>query len=109
MRTPAGTECPFYYADFHRGRNKQACRLIERNAASLPWEPRLCTGCPVPRLTQANACQHLVLEATVAKAWLGLQRKIKVTAHCTKSLTDVPQPEIGCGQCHGNLDKFITG
>ena len=30
MRTPAGTECPYYYADYYRGRSKQECRLIDR-------------------------------------------------------------------------------
>ena len=31
MRTPAGTECKFFYANYFRGRNQQECRLIAAN------------------------------------------------------------------------------
>ena len=36
MRTPANTECPYYYEDFYRGRSTQECRLVGRN----PWGDR---------------------------------------------------------------------
>jgi hypothetical protein len=100
LRTPAGTECPFYYADFHRGANRQECRLIERNPASAPWMPDLCAGCPVPRILLANGCPNLVLEARVHKGVLGLNRRVDVRASCTQSGAAVAEPEVGCGQCH---------
>ncbi len=100
MRTPAGTECRFYYADYYRGRNKQECRLIQRNPNSERWTPGLCQTCPVPRLLLANACPHLVLEGRVAKGWGGLTRKVEVAAACTKHLVDVAEPAVGCGHCH---------
>lgn len=106
MRTPAGTECPFFYADYFRGRNKQECRLVARNPNSERWEPKLCTGCPVPRIVRANACTHLVLEAQVQKTLLGLGRKIVITATCTDTSAEVAQPEIGCGHCHENFEKL---
>ncbi len=62
MRTPAGTECPFYYEDFHRGREHQECRLIERTPDGGKYTPDLCARCRVPRILQANACEHMVLE-----------------------------------------------
>jgi len=100
MLTPAGTECPFYYADFHRGREKQACRLIERTQGGGNWTPDLCGRCSVPRILLANACPNMVLEARVKSGFLGLGRGVEVSAHCLRSLQEVSEPEIGCGQCH---------
>ena len=100
MRTPAGSECPHYFEDFHRGRNRQECRLIARNPGSRPWRPELCAVCPVPRFLQANACPKLVLRAQVRSGLLGLRRKVEVSAECRLSLAAVPEPEIGCGRCH---------
>lgn len=100
MRTPAGFECEFFHGDYHRGRNVEACRLIDRNPRSEKWNRGLCKDCPVPGVVRANACQHLVLEATVVKTMLGLGRKVQLRAHCTKSRQAVAEPEVGCGQCH---------
>jgi hypothetical protein len=100
VRTPAGTECPHYYEDFHRGRQRQECRLIGQNPRGAPWKPELCRACPVPRILQANACPNLVLTATVRPGVLGLGRGVEVHAECLLSLGDISQPEIGCGHCH---------
>jgi hypothetical protein len=62
MRTPAGSECPFYYADFNRGRNKQECRLIAPAPGRRGWTPDLCGRCAVPRIRMANACPNLIPE-----------------------------------------------
>jgi hypothetical protein len=100
MRTPAGTECPHYFADYHRGRSRQACRLLEANARSRPWTPDLCSRCRVPRIVMANACPNLLLEAQVASGFLGLGRRVEISARCVRSERAVPEPEIGCGLCH---------
>lgn len=100
MRTPAGTECPFYYADFHRGREKQECRLIDRTPGGGRWAPELCARCTVPRIVRSNACPHMMLAARVRRGFLGLARHVQVSARCLRSLQDVAEPEIGCGQCH---------
>jgi len=99
MRTPAGTECKFYYEDFHRGRSKQECRLIQRNPASEPWRPYLCKTCPVPAILRANACPNMVLEARVGRRW-GLLRQVKVQAFCLLAMEKVDEPMVGCGRCH---------
>jgi hypothetical protein len=99
VRTPAGSECPFYFEDFHRGRQKQECRLLPASAQRA-WSPNLCARCSVPRIVLANACPHLVLEARVAAGPLGIGRRMQVSASCTRSLTGVREPEIGCGHCH---------
>lgn len=99
MITPAGTECKFYYEDFHRGRSRQECRLLQRNPASEPWRPNLCKTCPVPAILRANACSNVVLEARVGRRW-GLLSRVKVRAFCLLSKVEVAEPMVGCGSCH---------
>ena len=99
MRTPAGTECTYYYEDFHRGRSQQECRLIARNPASEPWRSSLCRTCPVPAILRANACPNMVLEARVGRRW-GLRRQVKVRAYCLLAMEEVADPMVGCGRCH---------
>ena len=100
MITPAGVECRYYYEDYYRGRERQECRLVAQNPESEPWRPELCKTCPVPGILRANACPHLVLEGRVEKGFLGLRRRLKVSAVCSKYLVEVPEPHIGCGHCH---------
>ena len=98
MRTPAGTECRFYYEDNYRARVHQECRLIARNPHSERWTPDLCGRCPVPGILRANACSDLVLEGRVVRRF-GLFSRVEVTAFCARHLVDVPEPMVGCGQC----------
>jgi hypothetical protein len=108
MRTPAGTECPHYYADFHRGRQKQACRLIEATPNGGRWTPDLCARCSVPRIILANACPNMVLHARVRRGLLGLRRSVEVTATCRHIQGPVEHPEIGCGHCHENRPTILV-
>ncbi len=80
MRTPYGQDCKYYYADFHRGRHEQVCRLAEANPASETWQPDVCRSCPVPEILRANACEYLVLNGRVVKGLLGFGRKMVVEA-----------------------------
>jgi hypothetical protein len=41
-----------------------------------------------------------VLEGRVEKGFLGLSRRVRVSAVCSKHLVEVLQPHIGCGHCH---------
>ena len=100
MITPAGKECRYYYSDYFRGRATQECRLIGLNRQSAAWAPALCKTCPVPSILLANSCPNLVLEGRVAKVLLGLRRRVRVTAVCSKHLVEVRHPHIGCGHCH---------
>ena len=105
MRTPAGSECPYYFEDFHRGRDVQDCRLIDRTPNGGKWQPEHCSSCRVPRISMANACPNLVLEARAKSVFLGLVgKKVEVSASCVLTKGPVEVPEIGCGHCHEVLD-----
>lgn len=99
MRTPAGTECRYYYEDFNRGRTAQECRLIQGNPNSAPWKSGLCKTCPVPAILRANACPHMHLEAWVGRRWLVLPQ-VRVRAFCERIDQAVADPMVGCGHCH---------
>jgi hypothetical protein len=107
MRTPAGSECPYYFEDFFRGRDRQECRLIDQNPNSKKWTPDLCAKCRVPTITLANACPNMILEATVRSGFLGIGRTVEVKASCIRSMETVKEPEIGCGLCHEEISAFI--
>jgi hypothetical protein len=103
MITPAGEECRFYYEDFYRGRSTQECRLIARNPDSEPWQPSLCSSCPVPGILRANASPHLALEGRVVKRFF-FQRRVEVYAVCTKHLVEVEDPHVGCPECRAEAE-----
>ena len=99
MKTPAGKECKFYYADFYRGRNMQVCRLIEQNPESLRWRPHLCHTCTVPDILRANQSETLKLEAKVVNKWFGLKQEVEVEGWCSVCFSHVPNPMLGCPNC----------
>jgi hypothetical protein len=100
MRTPAGTECRYFYGDYRRGRNHEECRLLEDASPKQQWTPDLCRNCPVPAILMANACPNLVLEGISHKGLLGIGRRVQVSAYCTLVQENVAEPHIGCGKCH---------
>ncbi|MBC8332213.1 MAG: hypothetical protein H8E28_09560 [Anaerolineae bacterium] len=102
MRTPAGKECPYFYGDYYRGRNREECRLLEN------WQSKLCNTCPVPGIHLANACQHMVLNATVVRPFFILPPEVQISAYCKKTEQAVAEPQIGCGKCH-SLPEIFTG
>ncbi len=106
MRTPAGFECRYFYGDYYRGRNQEECRLIGNAAPPKNWTPDLCRTCPVPAILRANACPSLELRGEVERTMLGLRRRVKVSAYCTRSEKAVAEPEVGCGLCHPLPDVF---
>jgi hypothetical protein len=108
MRTPAGKECRYYYEDFHRGRNRQECRLLQRNPRSEAWRPNDCKNCPVPDILWANASEHLQLEATIRPGFLGIGRHVEVTARCSKHNVEIPDPYVGCEQCAAERPDLST-
>ena len=107
MRTPAGFECKYFYGNYFRGRHEEECRLIGSTPPPHQWTPDLCKTCPVPGILQANACPNLVLHGEVGGQLLGLRKRVKVSAYCTKSQTNVAEPEIGCGLCHPEIKEFF--
>ncbi len=106
MRTPAGRECPHYYADFNRHtRDVEECRLAKANPQSLPWHARDCAKCPVPDITLANASPDMQLVLTIKSGWLGLMRRVEVEAICLKN-GELVDPYVGCPDDHPGLDIF---
>ncbi len=99
MRTPAGTDCRFYYEDYHRGRDLRECRLIANTPGGGRWEPALCRDCPTPAIQRANACPNMALQARVTRR-LYFWRRVTVESYCTRHLAPVKNPHIGCGHCH---------
>jgi hypothetical protein len=99
MRTPAGTECKFYYEDYYRGSERRECRLLNRNPHSARWQPEHCRRCPVPGILRANACPDMILEGSVKRRFL-LGEKVVVEAYCMRTMRPVPEPHVGCGECH---------
>jgi hypothetical protein len=101
MRTPAGKDCPHYYADFNRGRRVQECRLIEENNASPPWQSNDCAQCQVPDILRANASPLMELKLTVrAGLVFGIGRHLDISATCDKHSVPIPDPFVGCEQCN---------
>lgn len=107
MRTPAGKECKYYYQDFHRGRSLQECRLLETGKDSLPWEPNVCSGCPVPEILRANSCPHMVLRGKLVRRLL--RKQVKIGAYCTEYKEIVTNPYVGCGRCHPGAAAVLAG
>ncbi len=106
MRTPAGKECEYFYGDYHRGRNREECRLLPLNEADK-WKPRLCETCPVPDILLANRCEHMVLRARIKRPLMVLPERMDIEAYCTKTEQAVSNPYVGCGECH-NLPEIIA-
>jgi len=100
MRTPAGTECKFFFGEYYRGRNMEECRLIGNTPPPRHWTPDLCRTCPVPGIQRANACEHMELSGKVSPAFLFKKRQVLATAFCHKSDQVVDNPYVGCDVCH---------
>ena len=107
MKTPAGSECPYFYGNYYRGREQEECRLIGDAPAPRNWHAGLCSKCPVPGIILANECPNMILHAEVRNLLFGLRKEIEVKAHCKKTNREVDVPEIGCGECHPIPDIFL--
>ncbi len=100
MRTPAGTECPYFYGDYYRGKNVEECRLIGDRPSPQNWTRDLCATCPVPSIKRANACENMQLIPTIVRKFPWIKRQVKITAFCIKAQSKVDVPQVGCGLCH---------
>jgi hypothetical protein len=100
MRTPAGFECPYFYGNYFRGKKQEECRLIGQPQPVGDWSADLCKSCPVPGIVRANACPNMILHGKVEYYFLGLKRRVKITAVCKNTNQNIAEPEIGCGHCH---------
>ncbi len=99
MRTPAGSECNYFYGDYYRGRQQEECRLLI--APGAHWTRDLCRTCPIPSITRANACEFMAFRAEVTRpVTAAFQRRVQVKAFCEKTEREVAEAHIGCGECH---------
>ena len=96
MKTPAGSECKYFYGDYYRGRDMEECRLL-----GVSWIRDLCRTCPVPSINQANACETMQLHGEVVRPLgVAFQRRVKISAYCEKTKRSGFDAHIGCGECH---------
>jgi hypothetical protein len=107
MKTPAGTECRYFFGDYHRGKNKEECRLLQTANPPLDWDERLCFSCPVPGILRSNSCEHLRLIPELKRPFPLFPKEVRIDAYCIKTKQDVREPQIGCGQCHQLPEVFL--
>ena len=100
MKTPYGKECRFFYGDYYRGRNFEECRLLT-DSDKHQWEPIFCKNCPVPGILINNGCQYMVLSGKIKRSLFS--KRIQVSAYCTKSHSEVKDPNVGCEICHRGI------
>lgn len=106
MRTPDGIDCPFFFGDYYRGRQREECRLLKASGNHEGWKTDLCKSCPVPGITRANACPNMTLRAEISSLIFGIGKRVKVTAYCKQAGATVKEPHVGCGQCHPLPPEF---
>jgi len=95
MKTPTGIECPYFFGDYHRGKNHEECRLLGSAYPPLPWQAKLCDNCPVPKILRANSCEHMELKPELKRPFLFLPQQVQVKAYCAKTHQDVQEPQLG--------------
>ncbi len=97
-------DCPYYFADYFRGRDVEKCRLVERNPENRrPWHRSLCDSCPVPGILKQSTCRHLALEGTVERKF-GVLDRVSVYAICTEHLGELKDPKH-CPQCEAEMTR----
>jgi len=101
-------DCDFYFEDYYRGREQRDCRLLARSRSKEKWDIGLCRSCPVPRIRQANRCPEMILEARIRSGLLGFGRKVVISAFCMRTMRDVVEPMVGCGECHSAPGSAYT-
>jgi len=90
--------CRYFYGDYHRGNNKEECRLLAASPGNeRPWRRGHCNSCPVPELTRETNCRDLLLEAEVQKRFLS-ERVVVTFSVCAKHLIDLDDP-LHCPEC----------
>jgi hypothetical protein len=105
MKTPAGTECKYFYGDYYRGREHEECRLVGDG-----WKRNLCSTCPVPSINRANSCEYMNLKAELIRPLMSaFKLRVKVTAFCDTTHRSGFDPYIGCGECHPFPAEFEIG
>lgn len=108
MKTPAGTECAYYYEDFGRGASRQECR-VSKQPHSLRWTPSDCARCPVPGILAANASPDLDIRITIHRGPLGIGRRVDAEVWCELHGPTITDPHVGCPECNAEADRLLRG
>lgn len=95
---PQPVNCRYFYGDYHRGSQRETCRLLEESPRNeRPWHRKLCNRCPVPTFLLMSNCRSLVLEAEVKKRFLS--ERVEVTfSVCSEHLIELEDPQF-CPLC----------
>lgn len=95
---PQPVNCRFFYGDYHRGNERETCRLLEASPGNeRPWRRKHCNSCPVPALLLTSSCRSLLLEVEVKKRFLS--ERVEVTfSVCSNHLIELEDP-LHCPQC----------
>ena len=98
MPMPNPVSCRYFYGDYHRGNERETCRLLEASPRNeRAWKRKLCNSCPVPASLLTSNCRSLVLEAEVKRRFLS--ERVEVTfSVCSQHLIELEDPQY-CPQC----------
>lgn len=90
--------CRYFYGDYHRGSNREECRLLGASPENqIPWKRSHCDTCPVPEILIASNSRDLLLEAAVRRRLL--RERVEITfAICAKHMLELENP-LHCPQC----------
>lgn len=106
MKTPAGTECIYYYEDFARGARRQICR-VPKHPHSLRWEPTDCARCPVPGILASNSSPHLDIRIRIRRGTLGVGRRVDAEVWCSEHGPVITDAHVGCPECNAEADRLL--
>ena len=95
---PNQVNCRYFYGDYHRGNQRETCRLLEASPNNeRPWKRKLCNSCPVPALLLTSNSSSLQLEVEVRKRFLSERVEVSFSV-CCKHLIELEDP-LYCPQC----------
>jgi hypothetical protein len=108
VRTPAGTECGFYYEDLHRGATRRECRAVTA-PGSLAWRSSDCERCPVPEILHRAGSPDLGVRIAIRALPLGVARIVRAECWCDRHMLDIDEPLEGCPACRAEAEEVLRG
>lgn len=99
--------CRYFHGDYYRGKNVEACRLLEANPDNeIPWKRKHCDTCPVPAVLIGSKSRDLELEGTVKRRVL--RERVEITfAVCTRHMEQLSDP-LQCPACAAEQAALTT-
>jgi hypothetical protein len=99
--------CRYFYGDYHRGSQREECRLLDANPNNVySWRRKHCNSCPVPELMLNSNCRQLMLEAKVERRFL--RERVEVSfAVCGRHLIELEDPQH-CPECAKEWEQVAS-